>query len=101
MDRPINKSDDVCPMHKRPVREVCHDCPWYTLVRGRNPQTGGDIDNWGCAVAWMPLLTVEVAQQTRQGAAATESFRNEMVKPMEKRALEMLAGAVNRRAIPG
>jgi hypothetical protein len=30
-----------------------------------------------CAAA---LLNVEVAQQVRQGAAATESFRNEVVR---------------------
>jgi len=49
-------------------------------VRGKNPNTGKDIDEWGCAVAWMPVLTIENANQQRQTGAAVESFRNEMVK---------------------
>ena len=50
------------------------------LVRGANPNTGEEVDNWGCAVAWMPVLTIENSQQQRQTGAAVESFRNEMVK---------------------
>jgi hypothetical protein len=32
-----------------------------------------------CAVSALPMLQIEVAKEARQGAAATESFRNEMV----------------------
>jgi hypothetical protein len=42
-----------------------------------NPNTGEDIDEWGCAITWLPLLTIENSQQQRQTAAAVESFRNE------------------------
>lgn len=49
-------------------------------VRGMNPQTGEDIDHWGCAVTWLPMLTIENSQQQRQTGAAVESFRNEVVK---------------------
>lgn len=59
------------------VEERCH---WYTHVRGMNPQTGEETDNWGCAISFMPLLQVESSQQTRQAGAAIESFRNEMVE---------------------
>lgn len=45
-----------------------------------HPQTGKEIDDWACAIAWMPVLQIETAQQTRQVGAATESFRNEMVR---------------------
>jgi hypothetical protein len=31
-------------------------------------------------MAWMPMLLIENAQQSRQTGAAVESFRNEMVK---------------------
>ena len=55
-------------------------CAWFTCLRGTNPNTGQEIDEWICAVAALPLLQIEVAKETRQGAAATESFRNEMVK---------------------
>lgn len=56
------------------------DCALFTQLRGTHPQTGADIDEWGCSLAWLPILLIENAQQVRQGAAATESFRNEMVK---------------------
>ena len=54
-------------------------CAWFTLLRGVNPNTGKEIDEWVCAVAAMPMLQIEVAKEVRQGAAATESFRNEVV----------------------
>ena len=56
------------------------ECAWFTQIRGTNPQTGKEIDEWGCSVAWMPMLLVENAQQSRQTGAAVESFRNETVK---------------------
>ena len=49
-------------------------------VRGNNPNTGEEVDDFGCAMAWMPVLLIENSQQQRQTGAAVESFRNEMVK---------------------
>ncbi len=54
-------------------------CAWFTLLRGTNPNTGKEVDEWICAVAALPMLQIEVAKEVRQGAAATESFRNEVV----------------------
>lgn len=62
------------------MSKVCHTCPWWICVSGANPQTGERVDRWECAIAMMPLLQVETAKEVRQGAAATESFRNEVVK---------------------
>lgn len=55
-------------------------CPWYTQVRGSNPQTGEDVDEWKCAIAWLPMMLIENSGMQRQTGAAVESFRNEMVK---------------------
>ena len=55
-------------------------CAWFTQLRGNNPNTGKEIDEYGCAIAWMPILTIENSQQQRQTGAAVESFRNEMVQ---------------------
>ena len=49
-----------------------------------NPNTGEDVDHWSCAVAWMPMLTIENSQQQRSTGAAVESFRNEVVKSNEE-----------------
>jgi hypothetical protein len=45
-----------------------------------NPNTGEMVDNWGCAVTWLPMLQIETSQQARQAGAAVESFRNEVVR---------------------
>ena len=55
-------------------------CSWFTQIRGNHPQTGELVDEWGCAVTWMPMLMIENSQQQRQTGAAVESFRNETLK---------------------
>jgi hypothetical protein len=69
----------VCPLHKVDMSKVCHRCPWWTRVVGKNPQNEEMIDDWRCAVSLLPMLLVENAQMSRQTGAAVESFRNEMV----------------------
>jgi len=59
------------------------ECSWFIQMRGTNPNTGEDVDDWACAVAWLPTLLIENASQSRQTGAAVESFRNEMVKAQE------------------
>ena len=49
-------------------------------LRGQDPNSGEEIDDWGCVVAWLPKLLLENALMSRQTGAAVESFRNEMVK---------------------
>lgn len=56
------------------------ECSWFTQIRGTNPNTGEPVDEWNCAVNWIPFLILESSQQTRQAGAAVESFRNEVVK---------------------
>lgn len=68
-----------CPLDGfNPCRQL--DCAWFMKVRGTNPNTGEEIDDYGCSMAWMPVLLIENSQQQRQTGAAVESFRNEMVK---------------------
>ena len=69
----------MCPLLELDCSTVCHKCPWWTQVRGKNPQTEEIIDEWRCAVAFLPMLLIENAQQNRQTGAALESFRNEVV----------------------
>lgn len=71
------KNGTFCPLIKKDCVQL--KCSWFTLLRGMNPNTGKEIDEWVCAVAAMPMLQIEVAKEVRQGAAATESFRNEVV----------------------
>ena len=55
-------------------------CPWFVQVRGTNPNTGAEVDDWACAIAWTPILLIENSQQQRQTGAAVESFRNAMTE---------------------
>ena len=72
------KKGEFCPLLQKKCVE--HKCAWYTCVRGTNPNTGEEIDDWRCAVSWMPMMTVEIAQKSNQTGAAVESFRNEVVE---------------------
>jgi hypothetical protein len=69
----------ICPLHKQDMSEVCHKCPWWSLVRGKNPQSEEIIDDWRCAVALLPMLLIENAQQSRSTGAAVETLRNGLV----------------------
>jgi hypothetical protein len=89
-----------CPLWKKDVSKVCHTCPWYIQLRGTNKNTGEDIDNWGCAVGFLPVLLLENAAMSNRTGAAVESFRNEMVKStddMAKSVVQAVAIASDQR----
>jgi hypothetical protein len=77
--------------HTCPLGSTCeevkdgkiHRCAWYTKLVGKDPQSEKEIDNWGCAMSWMPTLMVEMSQTNRGQTGALESFRNETVKGQE------------------
>jgi hypothetical protein len=69
----------ICPLRKNDVAKVCHKCPWWIHLRGTNKNTGEDVDNWGCAIGFLPMLLIENAQMQNRTGAAVESFRNELV----------------------
>lgn len=77
-----------CPLIKKDC--IGLQCSWFMLVRGKHPQTGQDVDEWGCAMTWLPVLLIENSQQQRQTGAAVESFRNEVVKSAEDVTQRML-----------
>lgn len=71
-----------CPLNNfEPCKQL--DCAWFLKIRGKDPQSEQEIEDWGCAMAWLPVLMIENSQQQRQTGAAVESFRNEMVKANE------------------
>lgn len=68
----------LCPLLKKACVE--HQCAWYTHVIGQDPQTGAAVDEWQCAVVWIPILAIEGSRSTRSVASAVESMRNEVVQ---------------------
>jgi len=75
---PIFDPDGRCPLLNKKC--IKHQCVWYNMLQGKNPQTGADVHEWGCSIAWLPLLLVENSSKLNGVQSATESFRNEMVK---------------------
>jgi hypothetical protein len=75
---PIFDPEGKCPLLNKKC--IKHQCIWYNMLQGTHPQSGANVQEWGCSIAWIPLLLVENGRQTVGVQAATESFRNEMVK---------------------
>lgn len=84
------KDGEFCPLISKKC--VGHKCAWYTQVRGINPNTGQELDEWKCAVSWMPMMAVEIAQKSNQTGAAVESFRNEVVEANHRNQQLYIAG---------
>ena len=81
-----------CPLDSfNPCRQL--DCAWFMKVQGQHPNTGEQIDEWGCSMAWMPVLLINSAREQHSTASAVESFRNEMVKANEVNQKVLLATA--------
>jgi hypothetical protein len=93
------KQGSYCPLIKKDC--IGLKCSWYTHVRGMNPNTGQEVDEWSCAINWLPMMLIENSQQQRSTGAAVESFRNEMVKANETNinvlsaAAQMLQASIN------
>lgn len=71
------KAGTFCPLIKGDCRKL--ECVWFTQIAGSHPQTGENFDEWGCAVAWMPLLSIENTKRLNEVGGAIESFRNATV----------------------
>lgn len=91
------KPGDFCPLIKKDC--VGLKCSWYTQMRGTNPNTGEPVDEWGCAVTWMPFMAVEIAQKSNQTGAAVESFRNEVVRANHQNQ-ELYREALQQQIVP-
>ena len=87
----ILKNGTFCPLIKKDC--VGLTCAWYTRVQGIDNNTGNQVDNYECAISWLPMLLIENSGQQRSTGAAVESFRNEMVKSNEQSQQLLLATA--------
>ena len=61
---------------------IKHDCEFYTHLQGMNPQTGQPMDQFGCAVSWLPVLMVENAGEARKVAAEINKHTNVFVQAL-------------------
>ena len=77
------KSKNGCPLHNfEPCKQL--DCAWFTKIAGKNPQGQKEVEEWGCAVTFMPILMVANTNSNVRTQAAIESFRNRMVSQQDE-----------------
>ena len=76
-----------------------HRCHWYMQVRGVNHNTGETVDEWRCAMAWMPMLLIENSGMQRNTSAAVESFRNAMIEG-NIRIQNAMQAAIEKKDVP-
>ncbi|SHL69991.1 hypothetical protein SAMN05216428_10550 [Nitrosospira sp. Nsp11] len=90
------KCEEVKTEDRKPI---LYRCPWYVQILGVDTNTGRESGAWGCAIAWLPTLMINTANESRKGVAATESFRNEMVKQgaQTQQVLLVAAQSANRK----
>lgn len=60
-----------------------HRCRWYVKLKGKDPQSDQEIEEFRCTEEWSVLLKVENSLFQRQTGAAVESLRNEVNKGNE------------------
>ena len=90
---------DNCPLNGfEPCKQF--DCAWFMKIQGQNPNTGEPTEEWGCAMAWLPVLLIETAQQSRSTGAAVESFRNEMVVANQENLQQLKQAELNLQLPP-
>ena len=76
----------LCPLNGKPCIEdgtvvdgELVACRFWVNVRGKNPQTGAEIDTGDCAICWIPVLLIENSKEQRTTHAEVEKLRNETV----------------------
>lgn len=77
-DKKTFADGEMCPL----IKDKCarHQCAWYTKVSGTNPQSGKQVDDFGCAIAWLPILTIENSNQQRQTASSVDKVANQILE---------------------
>jgi len=90
---PRGPDDLKCPFHKKAMADVCHSCPLWVQLRGKNPQSTQEIDKWDCAIAFLPILTIENSQRQMQTAAAVNEMTAE-VKKTDAQSSAAIAGLI-------
>ena len=76
------EAGSFCPLIKKDC--IGLKCSWFTQLRGVDPQTGKEVEDWGCAIAWMPALLIENSSQQRSTASEVEALRNQVFNKQQE-----------------
>lgn len=77
MEKPRGPKDLYCPWWKKPMYNVCHTCPLWTMVERKN----GDYleQHWSCAVAFLVPILTESLQAGESTSIEVNKLRNAVV----------------------
>lgn len=78
MERPKGPADMDCMFWQKPMSEVCHKCPLWTMVE-KVDKDGYKEKQWSCGIALAPLVMIEVLQECASGAIEVNKLRNAVV----------------------
>lgn len=81
-----------CPLIGKKCIE--HACTFWVHLVGLSPQTGQPVDEWNCSLAWLPMLLIESANETRKAAASVDKVANEVRGLRETPVVVDLAGLI-------
>lgn len=54
------------------------ECRWWVHLFGKDPQSEKILDQFDCALAWLPITTIETSQMARQNTASVDKVANEI-----------------------
>jgi hypothetical protein len=75
---PLGPKHLKCPLWQKPMDKVCHTCPLWTFMRAEDPRTGEMKDKWDCALAWGPMLLVDLIRRQDHTTASVDKVSNVM-----------------------
>ena len=92
--------DYTCPYtgHKKLCSKLRDKCPKWIFFRGTDAQ-GNEVNNFDCADRWTVRMQMDIAKEVRQGAAATESFRNAMLELNKGTPAEVIEAKAQMKAL--
>lgn len=80
VENPRRRPGVLCPLFRKDVSEVCHNCDWYRplpleqiLADGSRRDLGPE---WGCTMTHLLKVSRDLVGMTEGTQQAVESFRN-------------------------
>lgn len=69
---------EICPF----IAGQCIEsrCKFWVHLRGKDPQSTQEVDEYSCAITWIPILLIENSQFVRQTAAAVDDLKNQTIQ---------------------
>lgn len=78
MEKPKGPADMDCMFWQRPMSDVCHKCPMWTMVEKVDGE-GFKERHWSCGFAFLVPVLTEVLQEGTSTSIEVNKLRNAVV----------------------